>query len=120
MLANSQKKVPIINMQVKDEKQYNNIIDAYVQNGIMSFNTLIQHYIEDMSGNDVTCNNLNHSLRVNHVKRNMVHNISFPTENIVLDINGLIRTEIGNGYIEQVDVNIDTNLADVELRYEPS
>ena len=50
----------------------------------------------------------------------MVHNISFPTENIVLDINSLIRTEIGNGYIEQVDVNIDTNLADVELRYEPS
>lgn len=120
MLANSQKKVPIINMQVKDEKQYNNIIDAYVQNGIMSFNTLIQHYMEDMSGNDITCNNLNHSLRVNHVKRNMVHNISFPTENIVLDINSLIRTEIGNGYIEQVDVNIDTNLADVELRYEPS
>ena len=119
MLANNQKKVPIVNYRITDEKQYNHIIDVYVQNGYMSFNNLIWHYMEDISGNNISCNNIT-GLIAGHVKRNMVHNISFPTENVSLDIYKLIKTDLGNGYIEQVDINIDTNLADVELRYEPS
>ena len=37
-----------------------------------------------------------------------------------VDTYKLITTEKGNGFVENVTMNIDTDLAEVELRYEPS
>lgn len=39
--------------------------------------------------------------------------------NVSLNTNELIKTDMGNGYIEEVSINVDTYMADVELRYEP-
>ena len=50
----------------------------------------------------------------------MKHTIDFPATDLNVDIYELIKSEIGNGYIEEVTVNIDTNLTEVELRYEPN
>lgn len=118
LLANSSKKVPIISQRIKDEKQNNHYFDVYVQNWYASFNEMIWHYMEDLSGNSIDFNNLDY-LYVNHVKRCMKHDIEFHASELAIDVYKLIKTDIGNGYIEEVTTNIDTDMTDVELRYEP-
>jgi hypothetical protein len=119
ILADENKKVPIINQRIRDEKQSNHIIDVYVQNWYASFNQLAWHYMYDISGNIISYNNINY-LPVSGIKRSMKHTIDFPATDLYVDIYELIKSDIGNGYIEEVTVNIDTNLTEVELRYEPN
>ena len=119
LLANSSKKVPIISQRIKDEKQNNHYFDVYVQNWYASFNEMVWHYMEDLSGDNVDFNNIDY-LYVNHVKRCMKHDIEFPASELTVDVYKLIKTDIGNGHVEEVTTNIDTDMTDVELRYEPS
>lgn len=119
LLANSSKKVPIIGQRIKDEKQDNHHFDVYVQNWYASFNEMIWHYMEDLSGNNVDFNNIDY-LYVNHVKRCMKHDIEFPASELTVDVYKLIKTDIGNGYVEEVTTNIDTDMTEIELRYEPN
>ena len=118
IMANSNKKVPIVNQQIKDEKQYNNTFEVYAQNWYASFNELAWHYMEDISGNNISNNNI--SLYPGHVKRCMKHDIEFPSSQLSIDVYKLITTDIGNGYIEEVTSNIDTDMTEIELRYEPN
>lgn len=118
IMANSNKKVPIVNQQIKDEKQYNHTFEVYAQNWYASFNELAWHYMEDISGNNISNNNI--SLYPGHVKRCMKHDIEFPSNQLSIDVYKLITTDIGNGYIEEVTSNIDTDMTEIELRYEPN
>lgn len=118
IMADSNKKVPIVNQQIKDEKQYNNTFEVYAQNWYASFNELAWHYMEDISGNNISNNNI--SLYPGHVKRCMKHNVEFPSSQLSIDVYKLITTDIGNGYIEEVTSNIDTDMTEIELRYEPN
>ena len=119
ILADENRKVPIINQRIRDEKQSNHIIEVYAQNWYASFNQLVWHYMYDISGNLISYNNISY-LSVSNIKRCMKHTIDFPATDLNVDIYELIKSEIGNGYIEEVTVNIDTNLTEVELRYEPN
>lgn len=118
IMADSNKKVPIVNQQIKDEKQYNHTFEVYAQNWYASFNELAWHYMEDISGNNISNNNI--SLYPGHVKRCMKHNVEFPSSQLSIDVYKLITTDIGNGYIEEVTSNIDTDMTEIELRYEPN
>lgn len=118
IMADSNKKVPIVNQRIKDEKQHNHTFEVYAQNWYASFNELAWHYMEDISGNNISNNNI--SLYPGHVKRCMKHNIEFPTSELTVDVYKLIKTDIGNGYIEEVTTNIDTDMTEIELRYEPN
>lgn len=118
IMADSNKKVPIVKQQIKDEKQYNNTFEVYAQNWYASFNELAWHYMEDISGNNISNNNI--SLHPGHVKRCMKHNVEFPSSQLSIDVYKLIATDIGNGYIEEVTSNIDTDMTEIELRYEPN
>ena len=51
-------------------------------------------------------------------KIDAVSSIEFVSSEV--DTYKLITTEKGNGFVENVTMNIDTDLAEVELRYEPS
>lgn len=110
------KKVPIVHTTIKDEKQYNRFIDIYTQNWYASFNYLIQHYVYDISGNNVSCNNVS-NLHVRNVKRCMMNSIEFPE--LEVDLYKQITTVFGNGTVEDVSVNIDTDMEEVQLSYEP-
>lgn len=118
IMADSNKKVPIVNQQIKDEKQYNHTFEVYAQNWYASFNELAWHYMEDVSGNNISNNNI--SLYPGHVKRCMKHSVEFPSNQLSIDVYKLITTDIGNGYIEEVTSNIDTDMTEIELRYEPN
>lgn len=118
LLADSNKKVPIVRAYIRDEKQNNKAIDTYVQNWYASFNNLVWHYMQDISGNQIECNNIG-NLIVGHIKRCMKHGVEVQMGDINLNINQLITTTIGDGYIESMSTNIDTNLIELELTYEP-
>lgn len=118
IMANSNKKVPIVNQRIKDEKQDNNTFEVYAQNWYASFNELAWHYMEDISGNNISNNNIR--LYPGHVKRCMKHNVEFPSSQLSIDVYKLITTDIGNGYIEEITSNIDTDMTEIELRYEPN
>lgn len=118
IMADSNKKVPIINQRIKDEKQNNHIFEVYAQNWYASFNELAWHYMEDISGNNISNNNID--LYPGHVKRCMKHNIEFPSNQLSIDVYKLITTDIGDGYVEEVTSNIDTDMTEIELRYEPN
>lgn len=118
IMADSNKKVPIVNQQIKDEKQYNHTFGVYAQNWYASFNELAWHYMEDISGNNISNNNI--SLYPGHVKRCMKHNVEFPSNQLSIDVYKLITTDIGDGYVEEVTSNIDTDMTEIELRYEPN
>ena len=49
----------------------------------------------------------------------MKHDIEFSATDATVTPYGQIRTEIGDGSIEEVAINIDTDLITVELRYVP-
>lgn len=111
------KKVPIVHTTIKDEKQYNHSVDIYTQNWYASFNYLIQHYMYDISGNSINCNNVD-NLHVENVKRCMINSIEFPE--LEIDLYKQITTVFGDGTVEDVSINIDTDMEEVQLSYEPS
>jgi hypothetical protein len=117
IMADANKKVPMVSETIKDEKQYNHSFGVTVQNWYASFNQLAWHYMEDISGRSLSYNNVEY-LYPGHIKRCMKYNIEISTDNI--DIYKLIRTDKGNGYIEELSTDIDTDISDIELRYEPS
>ena len=117
IMADANKKVPMVTETIKDEKQYNNSFGVTVQNWYASFNQLAWHYMEDISGRSLSYNNVEY-LYPGHIKRCMKYNIEISTDSI--DIYKLIHTDKGNGYIEELSTDIDTDISDIELRYEPS
>jgi len=120
LLADSNRKVPIVKKSITDEKHFGDSMQVYVQNWYASFNQLIWHYMEDISGWQLESNNIDQeSLYAHRVKRCMKHNIEFPSNQFKIDAYKLIATDAGNGYIEEITTNIDTDMTEVELRYEP-
>ena len=111
-------KVPIINQKIKDEKQNNHEMEVYVQNWYASFNNLAQHYMEDISGDNISYNNISF-LYPGHTKRCVKHDVEFYTDELV-NAYELITSDIGGGYVEEITVDVDTNITSVELRYNPN
>ena len=118
LMADSQKKVPIVHEEIKSEIQNNRIYDIYPQNWYASFNQLIQHYMEDMPGYNVSCNNIPY-LAVEDIKSCVNHTIEFPSGSVEFNAYTVITTELGSGYIESISLDIDTNLTTVDVRYKP-
>ena len=120
ILADSDKKVPIVHKRIKSDKQYGHTYDVYTQNWYASFNQLILHYMEDMPGSGIEYNNIADYIYVNGLKRCVKHNIEFPSNQLSVDVYKLITTDIGDGCVEEVTSNIDTGMTEVEVRYAPS
>lgn len=120
LLANSDKEVPIVWENIESETQYGRQYDVFPQNWYASFNQLIKHYMLDMPGRNISYNNVaKGSLFVTGIKNCLKHEIQFPSNQLNIDIDKLITTEIGDGYIEEMSTDIDTDMTKIELRYEP-
>lgn len=118
LMANSSKKVPIIRTYILDEKSYNARMLVAVQNWFASWNSLINHYMCDMPGNDISYNNIYGTMYVLGIKRCMIHNVDLQLRED-LSTKGLVKTDEGNGYIEDMSVDISTGLASIKLSYMP-
>jgi hypothetical protein len=74
----------------------------------------------DMPGRNIDYNNVvTDRLMVRSIKKCMKQTVEFPSKSTNLSLYKLIKTDEGNGYIESITENIDTYIANVELRYEP-
>lgn len=107
--------LPIVQSQLVDEN--GNIYSATAQNWYASWIYLINLYMYDMPAYNVECNVLN-QLYVNAIKMYMTHTISFPYEKDLNEVQ-LIKTTIGNGKIDEISVNLDTQQTEVKLLYRP-
>lgn len=111
---NSSYSLPIIKATLKDENE--DTFSTYVQNWYASWPFLINFYMYDMPASNITCNKTEVSIKA--IKKSMTHTIQFASEE---DINELesIKTNIGNGSIDEISININTRIAKVKLVYTP-
>ena len=114
------KKVPIID--IYDFYDGDCIYGANLQNYLASWLYLIRYYMYDMPAYNISLTNISYSSQysVKNIKRSKKHNIEFSENQFQINVNsGLVKTEIGNGYVEEKSANIDTGLVKIELRYNP-
>lgn len=116
------REVQIIRNSYYDQRDTYYAVVTYTQNYYASFLSLFQHYMYDMPASSIHTsidkNNYSGRYYVSNVKRCMEHNIEYQTADSP-DVYKLIGTDIGNGYVDDVSIDIDTHLAKVTLTYEP-
>jgi hypothetical protein len=107
--------LPIISVELIDENE--DQYTAIVQNWYASWIYLTaRFYTHDMPASSVRSNVLGDLYAT--VKKCMKQTIEFPIEED-LDELQLIKTELGNGKIDEFSVNIETRQAKVKLTYSP-
>ncbi len=116
-------KVPIVCDKIYNKQDILTPAILYIQNYFASFIKLFENYLYDMPAKSITLSSGSDSegprYAVKGLKRCMLHNISFPAA-FELSPYDTIRTASGEGVIENLAINLDTDLADIELSYEPS
>lgn len=115
-LSNSNYELPITSSMLvnRDEGTF---YEVNVQNIYASFIKLINFYLYDMPGNNIECNIRN--MYADSIKTSMSHTIEFPITENGIDELQLIKTNIGNGRIGEITINMNTSHAKVKLLYEP-
>nr|DAU31597.1 MAG TPA: hypothetical protein [Caudoviricetes sp.] len=111
------KKVPIIKNTLLNNLWKNFKYTVYTQNWYMSWNNLIHHYSYDLPGNMISLNNIE-NLPVNGIKHILNHSIKIQIQNFTLDKYKLIKTKIGNGQIESVSTDVNTQASTISLSYD--
>lgn len=107
--------LPIISVDLIDENE--DRYTAIVQNWYASWIYLTaQFYMHDMPASSVRSNVLGDLYAT--VKKCMKQTIEFPIEED-LDELQLVKTDLGNGKIDEFSVNIETRQAKVKLTYSP-
>ena len=112
---NNKYELPIGSMVLIDED--GDTYEATMQNIYASWPYLVRFYIYDMPAINVKCNVLE-KLFVSKIKSCMNHSISFLAEED-LDVYKLIRTSIGDGRIDSIDIDLNTRMTKVKLLYPP-
>lgn len=113
----SQYELPIITVEnLQDEN--NNKYRAIIQNYYASWLYLIQLYLYDAPAETVVCNNIADTLYATKIKKCMSQDIKFVSEKEP-DMLKCIKTNIGTGVIDEMSINIDTNLINITLLHEP-
>lgn len=108
--------LPIITAQnLIDEN--GNIYSATLQNIYASWAYLVNMYMYDMPAWRAKCNILS-SIQIQGIKRSMVQDVKFPLSEDI-DLMGLVRTNIGEGQIEEASVDLDTRQTTLRLSYTP-
>lgn len=113
--------VQIVRNTYYDQRNTSYPVITYTQNYYASFISLFQHYMYDMPASSIITsidNKYYSRYNVSNIKRCMEHKIEYQTIDSP-DVYKLIGTDIGNGYVDDVSIDIDTHLAKVTLTYEP-
>lgn len=107
--------LPIINVELIDENK--DVYTATVQNWYASWIYLTSRfYMHDMPASSIHSNALGNLYAT--VKKCMKQTIEFPAEED-LDELQLVKTDLGNGKIDEFSINMETRQAKVKLTYSP-
>ena len=108
--------LPIISVSLLDEN--GDSYTAVVQNWYASWAYLMQRfYVYDMPASSAQSNVLG-ELYAHSIKKCMKSAIEFPAEED-LDELRLVKTDLGNGKIDEFSVNLETRQTKVKLTYSP-
>lgn len=102
--------VPFVKMTV-DGQRYD------MQNGNLSFMNIQKSYwLDDLPAWSIKLNNeISAALGIS---RNKVGNVTIPLSGVVFDPKQLIKTNVGEGEIEKISINLQTKFGKATLRYE--
>lgn len=90
--------------------------DLTMQNGYLSFLTLIPNYwIYDLPAKTVTINQ--QDMQLTHISRQKKQKVKIPALNDI-DTKKLVKTYLGNGQIEKISVNLSSRINEIELKYD--
>jgi hypothetical protein len=88
----------------------------FLQNGAMGWLFLqTEYHRHDLPGGAATMNGA--SVVVLGMRKNKFHEVEYPSNSDPYTL-GLIRTELGDGLIESVDINIASRMNKTVLRYD--
>ena len=89
--------------------------DITLQNGFLSFFRLQKFYLYDMPAWSIKVNGV--QVRSNDIKKSMTQEVICPYREF--DLQELVRTEIGDGQIDAVTMNIDSKMLEISLVFTP-
>lgn len=114
-LQNGEYILPIVSTSLLDEqgREY----DAVVQNWYASWSYLVNLYRYNMPAQQTTVNTRGSMMAIDIIK-SMKHSVEFASENDP-DEMAIIKTQIGNGTIDEMTINLNTRIVDVDLLYNP-
>lgn len=121
MITDSTNTVPIVYDEIYTKKNSYTPMALYIQNYYASFINLFNNYMYDMPARSISTSIDNDSTVryiVDAIKKCMKHDIQFQVMQEP-DLYRLIGTNIGSGYIDSLEVDIDTRLVNATLLYEP-
>lgn len=112
--------VPIIYDEIYDQRNLLAPMRLHTQNYYASFIKLFDNYLYDMPASNISASIDRDGSRytVQSIKRSLEHTIKFQPDSDP-DLYKLIGTDLGDGFINDVSVDIDTGIADITLIYEP-
>lgn len=121
LIITKNNKVPIVYSESYNQQDTSAPMVAYVQNYYASFIKLFENYLYDMPSANFSTSvdkNQNASERYNAhgLKRFTEHEIEFIPDSDI-DVYKLVKTEIGDGYIEEASIDIDTGKVKTTLTY---
>lgn len=119
LVANSNNKVPIVNVSDLRDDEFELPYSATPQNYLASWLYMIRYYMLDMPDKFISYQRapLAGAYRVTGLKRCMSYSIE--VQNLTVDLYKSVKTKLGQGYIDSVTKNIDTNMVEMRLNYEP-
>lgn len=85
--------------------------DITLQNGFLSFFRLQKFYLYDMPAWSIKVNGV--QVRSNDIKKSMTQEVICPYREF--DLQELVRTEVGDGQIDAVTMNIDSKMLEISL-----
>lgn len=89
--------------------------DITLQNGFLSFYRLQKFYLYDMPAWSIKVNGV--QVRSNDIKKSMTQEVICPYRGF--DLQELVRTEVGDGQIDAVTMNIDSKMLEISLVFTP-
>lgn len=89
--------------------------DITLQNGFLSFFRLQKFYLYDMPAWSIKVNGV--QVRSNDIKKSMTQEVICPYREF--DLQELVRTEVGDGQIDAVTMNIDSKMLEISLVFTP-
>lgn len=89
--------------------------DIILQNGFLSFYKLQEFYLYDMPAWNIKVNGEKRTS--NDIKKSMTQEVLCPYMDF--DLQELVRTEVGDGQIDAVTMNIDSKMLEISLVFTP-
>lgn len=107
--------IPLVDLRLIDDEKRE--YDTTAQNGYLSWTKLLEYYMYDMPGRNISISTT--SLYVRGVKRCMTQEVKFPSSEDP-DVLGLINTGTANGQIQSMSVDFGTRQVEATIAFEPS